>query len=184
MKNKQAFTLIELLVVFLIIGILASFALPTYQKAVNKAEMSNVYKTFRTIEKAMIVYHLNTGEWPTSLDQIDIQIPTNSKWLYSLVNSTGKESCVYPNPYTQPRGWASIRADRPSWGTHSGSGWGAVFYSIRGRTNYSFKPGVFCCIWGNNAVSEKWRKFCQDSKTSDSAGACYTGSYISVRLEE
>ena len=40
MRNKKGFTLLELLVVVLIIGILASIALPQYTKAVEKAKLS------------------------------------------------------------------------------------------------------------------------------------------------
>ena len=56
MKNqnsyKRGFTLIELLGVVLIIGILASVALPQYQKAVKKARLAEVWTTLSDMEKA------------------------------------------------------------------------------------------------------------------------------------
>ena len=62
---KQGFTLIELLVVVLIIGILASVALPQYQKAVMKARITEVKTFVAAAEKAINLYILENG-YPAS----------------------------------------------------------------------------------------------------------------------
>lgn len=58
---KKGFTLIELLVVVLIIGILASIALPQYRKAVVKARFTEALTNLKAIGEAQQVCTLEKG---------------------------------------------------------------------------------------------------------------------------
>ena len=70
--NKKGFTLIELLVVVLIIGILASIALPQYFKAVEKSKAAEALSLFGSIAGAQQRYYLVNDHYTESFSAIDL----------------------------------------------------------------------------------------------------------------
>ncbi|WP_424244773.1 prepilin-type N-terminal cleavage/methylation domain-containing protein [Elusimicrobium posterum] len=85
---KKGFTLIELLVVVLIIGILASIALPQYTKAVEKSRSVEAVLTLKNIEDAANRYYLAKGDYRGSAggnlrpDDLDIDIPGSTETVF------------------------------------------------------------------------------------------------------
>ena len=79
MKNKTScksgFTLIELLVVVLIIGILASIALPLYQKAVDKSKATEAVVQGKGLMKAQKLHFLESGSWSTDIEELAVSAP-------------------------------------------------------------------------------------------------------------
>ncbi|MGN0017323.1 MAG: type IV pilin protein [Candidatus Avelusimicrobium sp.] len=68
----KGFTLIELLVVVLIIGILASVALPEYQLAVRKARYAQMVAVLHTFREAEEVYYLANGTYIDDTSALDV----------------------------------------------------------------------------------------------------------------
>ena len=67
-NNGNGFTLIELLVVVLIIGILASVALPQYQVAVAKSKFTKLIPTVKAMKDGMEMYYMANGGYPPDYD--------------------------------------------------------------------------------------------------------------------
>ena len=72
MNKKFGFTLIELLVVVLIIGILASVALPQYEVAVDKSRVITMIQNAADIRKAEEIFYMANGRYSGQLDALDI----------------------------------------------------------------------------------------------------------------
>jgi prepilin-type N-terminal cleavage/methylation domain-containing protein len=86
--NKQGFTLIELMVVIVIIGVLASLAIPRFTEASSKAKMGEAPRIIASYESGYLAALAEKGEVTGPSDLI-VKIPQGdeSKWFtYTLGN--------------------------------------------------------------------------------------------------
>lgn len=86
MNNKQGFTLIELLVVVLIMGILASVAMPQYFKSVEKSRASEAVNVLSSIAEAQQRAYMQSSSYATNMSDLDIGMNNLS---YFTVTMTG-----------------------------------------------------------------------------------------------
>lgn len=90
------FTLIELLVVVLIIGILASVALPQYNVAVAKSRLMQCFTLAKTIRDAEDAYFAANGEYTTDLEALSVDL---SSYTAGSTNSSSLANFTLPNKY-------------------------------------------------------------------------------------
>jgi prepilin-type N-terminal cleavage/methylation domain-containing protein len=82
MCNRRGFTLIELLIVVVIIGLLASIAIPKFSATKDKARMASVRSDIRNTMTAQEAYF---ADYNTFADLAALQL--NSNFLLSLGNT-------------------------------------------------------------------------------------------------
>lgn len=78
LRDKGGFTLIELLVVVLIIGILASIAIPQYFKVVERARLAEAEAFISTIKQSNERYLARQGSYITAngnITSLDVSFP-------------------------------------------------------------------------------------------------------------
>jgi general secretion pathway protein G len=64
--RQAGFTLLELLVVMVILGLLVGYVAPKYFAQVGKSEVKTARAQIEALEKALDMYRLDTGHYPTT----------------------------------------------------------------------------------------------------------------------
>jgi len=86
----EGFTLVEILIVVVIIGILATVAIPTYFKYVERGYASDAKIQIKNILQNAELYRQETSDWPTDVGTmitegyIELKTSILQKWEFTL----------------------------------------------------------------------------------------------------
>lgn len=110
---QKGFTLIEMLVVVLIIGILASIALPQYQRSIERARAAQAWQILKTIAEAERAYVLQNREYAGDFNRLGINLPLTGteKWDSARTNAQTRSNADWS---FQLRPWSNSNNSTPA----------------------------------------------------------------------
>ena len=166
MYKNTGFTLIELLVVVLIIGILASVALPQYQAAVAKSRLSALIPNVRALKDGLEMYYLANGSYPPDPGTFEFDVDI----ARGCTNANTTDWIICPN---------NIFYDRLDGGAPTASG---INQNIKLAyllwLDQSAHPGEARCI--ASASDNTANRVCKSMGGTEVSGESYSG--VSQRL--
>jgi len=62
--RQKGFTVIELMIVIVIIGVLAVFAIPQYNKYIARTQVAEAFAMLGSVKQALTLYYQENGEFP------------------------------------------------------------------------------------------------------------------------
>ena len=112
--SRQGFTLVEVILVVILLSILVSVAIPTFDAIINRVEYKEVGIVFELVRSAAQYYHLkydiknlNTADQAAMWATLHIDLPGDPKCYYSISSAgdvrtfrVGTASSTPTNLYT------------------------------------------------------------------------------------
>ena len=78
-NNRSGFTLLEIIIVIIIVGVLASLALPRFFKTVEFSKSAEALNALGVVRQAMERCYLQASSYSTcNMTSIDVEDPTNT----------------------------------------------------------------------------------------------------------
>ena len=68
--NQKGFATLEIILVVMVIGILASIAVPRFTDITTKANTAKIQSDLTTLDTAISIYFMENGNYPTGLSQL------------------------------------------------------------------------------------------------------------------
>jgi prepilin-type N-terminal cleavage/methylation domain-containing protein len=100
----SGFTLIELLVVIIIVGALATIALPNFLKQINRSRVAEATLNVATINRAQSLYYQRNQSFANNLNTLDINV--SSKYYQYVIDG---QTRTYAGLKTVTR-WDDVKA--------------------------------------------------------------------------
>lgn len=122
MKN-QSFTLIELLITVTLVGIIAAFAIPNFDKAYKRAKEKEMIQNLYAINAGMLLYKARYGSLPDP-NVVLLEAEVTPPYNHTLINSTfgiaiPPSDIKFTYYSTQTGGTHKVRAISPwLWNVH------------------------------------------------------------------
>ena len=81
---QKGLSLMEIMIALVIIAVISGLAYPRYQKMVARSKQSEAKTMLQAIYMGQDLYRTANQAYSDSLDALDVQIPNNAKYAYSL----------------------------------------------------------------------------------------------------
>mgnify|MGYP001156839359 CR=1 FL=1 len=145
-REEEGFTLVELIVVVVIIGILSSIAIPSFQNASTKAKQSEVAVLINSYMKAVQSYYMEFGSYP--------------RGAYDLEEYVSVNACRFSDPLRCKNSSSYYSPSGNAWTSPSG------LYKIIFRGGYGYRTQILAVPTGNFASQGLPVVGCYNSQTN------------------
>ncbi len=143
--HRKGFTLIELLVVVLIIGILASVALPQYQKVVGKTRLMALVSAMVSVKEAEELYYTENGAYTQNWARLPLDWP--GEYPYSNTRQLSEQTfTIYAG--SQTTSWRIQGTDTRLKDMHV-----SVSFTHSGLSSW-YDNRIVCYVNTNNRLSD------------------------------
>ena len=89
LDHEKGFTLIELIFAVIIVGVLASLAMPRFSDTIEKYRTAEAINILETLRNAQEVYKLENGVYTDTMDDLDVTIPASQNFNAPALLATG-----------------------------------------------------------------------------------------------
>lgn len=80
-NRKSGFTLVELTIVVVILGVLATFAIPRYMRVVERSKAAEAFVYLAEIQSGQAIFHAQKDIYADDLLNLDISVPDPNHFL-------------------------------------------------------------------------------------------------------
>ena len=92
--NQRGFATLEVILMIVVIGILATVAVPRFTDVTTKANTAKIQSDLTTIDTAIQIYYMEKGDYPTELKNLENYLmdtpkpPTGNAYVKSSTSDT------------------------------------------------------------------------------------------------